>query len=118
MKIYIPALGDILVIEKNWTFDLHLEYRNSTAWEKWTDKKESPSWNVTKTAKVTLKKGDRLVVDRIYIKKGSPAYNSVTFRHYSEGTTKGSTRFWAKLHDVNTLEAAPLIVEIKEIKKK
>jgi hypothetical protein len=46
-----------------------------------------------------------LKVDRIYIKKGSPEYNSITF--YIETTEcpelkkKKGLRFWAKIADVN-----------------
>ena len=57
--------------------------------------------------RVTLPKGTQLKIDRIYIRRGSESFSSVTFR-----TTKicpdvrfKSKRFWAKLQEVNQIVA-------------
>ena len=49
-----------------------------------------------------------LSFDRIYIRKGVEAYDSVTFRiHKKKGNCPNEnflgTRFWAKLNDVNNI---------------
>lgn len=48
----------------------------------------------------SLPKDTVLIVDRIYIRKGNSDYSSVSFK--IKGTKK---RFWAKLEDVNMIEA-------------
>lgn len=57
--------------------------------------------------KITLPTGTQLSVERIYIRKGAEAFNSVTFR-----TTKNcpdlkyrNKRFWVKLRDANKIVA-------------
>ena len=54
---------------------------------------------------VTLPAGTVLEFDRIYIRKGVEAFNSVTFRIPKSNPDKKfrSCRFWAKLKDVNKL---------------
>lgn len=52
----------------------------------------------------TLPKGTEMVFDRIYIRKGSEDYNSVTFRLVTCPLTKKKLRFWARLTDVNQME--------------
>lgn len=58
--------------------------------------------------KVTLPKGTVLKIDRIYIRKGSSDYSSITF--YAKDMLKPNTkkkyspRFWAKLSDCNQIE--------------
>lgn len=64
--------------------------------------------------KMPLMKDDILKVDRIYIRKGSSDYSSITFYllHTSnpllvaskEKTAKTFGRFWAKLSDVNNIK--------------
>jgi hypothetical protein len=107
MKIYIPEIGDVFVLTKDWWFDLHLEYRNATAWETWTGKKLETKYHFGATIKekVKLPVDTRLTVDRIYIRKGAKEFSSVTFRCLEPGKKKGSIRFWAKLKDVNKIEA-------------
>jgi hypothetical protein len=65
---------------------------------------------------VTLPKGTILSIDRLYIRKGSSDYSSITFyaknlgevvikSMYSKKTTKiKSPRFWAKLSECNNIE--------------
>jgi hypothetical protein len=53
----------------------------------------------------TLPKGTQLKFDRIYIRAGVTAYNSVTFRTTKIGPDKKlhSKRFWVKLQDANNI---------------
>lgn len=130
MKLYIPSLGNKLKLIEPWSFDLYAERRNDTLWEKLglpTNAKNhflSPDpitpeeiirFNLVATqtgyrqsykTRTTLPVNSILTVDRIYIKKGGEEFNSVTFNlnTLSAGLTKGKCRFWAKLHDVNTME--------------
>lgn len=55
--------------------------------------------------KVTLPKGIALKIDRIYIRNGVQAFDSVTFRIPKNCPEKRfrSVRFWAKLSDVNNI---------------
>lgn len=64
---------------------------------------------------VTLPAGTELTIDRIYIRKGSLDFSSITFRTTSLGRTdvrhrwrtgtksKKSLRFWVKLQECNTI---------------
>jgi hypothetical protein len=56
---------------------------------------------------VTLPKGTQLKVDRIYIRQGAEAFNSVTFRTTKQSPNKkyASKRFWVKLQDANRIVA-------------
>jgi hypothetical protein len=106
----IPTIGDEFVLEQEWTFTLHEEHRNVdfaevlgvTGWEPYPWRRPS------KTHEVTLPKGTRLKVDRIYIRKGADEFGSLTFYcnpHLKGAKAKGAIkgRFWAKLSDVNTM---------------
>lgn len=56
---------------------------------------------------LTLPVGARLKVERIYIRKGSPEFDSVTFsivKNTIPNFAGGKARFWAKLDEVNTME--------------
>ena len=48
----------------------------------------------------TLPKGTVLTVDRIYIRKGLPSYDSITFWAKLPDAKK-KVRFWAKIIDIN-----------------
>lgn len=54
---------------------------------------------------VTLPAGSQLKIDRIYIRAGVTAYNSITFRTTKICPDKNlrSKRFWVKLQDANTI---------------
>jgi hypothetical protein len=54
---------------------------------------------------VTLPKGTILRVSRIYIRNGAQAFDSITFSIKKRKGHKVSGRFWAKLADVNLMEA-------------
>lgn len=75
-------------------------------------------WN-NGTREITLPAKTELVVDRIYIRKGAPSYDSITFyiegcpdEAFSQGKKKssggfggkGRARFWVKLKDANKID--------------
>lgn len=49
----------------------------------------------------TVPRGTRLLVDRIYIRRGKAEWDSLTF--WAQGLGKKRVRFFAKLADVNTM---------------
>lgn len=101
MKLYIPEIGDQIVLTNDWTFNLYYEYRNSSLMEKIGEKFNWSDLSM-KAKAVTIVKGTTLKVDRIYIRKGNSEYSSLTF-YIVSGDWKGA-RFWAKLKDVNNIE--------------
>lgn len=138
MKLLVPEIGTILTLSKNWTFKLHAERRNEKFVEQFdylmsdpalADHKdkvekslvESPREGVTYhpfgfqweeshnwSWDFTIKKGSRLKVDRVYIRRGISDYSSITFflDHAEKmilANPKRKPRFWAKLADVNEM---------------
>jgi len=115
MQVFIPTIGTMFVLTKDWTFTLHEESRNYTfskvfrcGFEEW------PNWrNEAKTKEITLPAGTVLKVDRIYIRKGGKdmkEFDSVTFwcnTHVKPAQAKKDKlkrgRFWAKLPEVNQM---------------
>jgi hypothetical protein len=146
MKLNIPELGTLLVLSQEWTFNLFGEGRNDAlleaeglnpaeadwrssladariareanlknGWQKETHKEYEGNNQWYKS--VTLPKGSELTIDRIYIRKGSSDFSSVSFnlkrasvnKDFSRfanriATSKGRCRFWAKLTDVNKID--------------
>lgn len=117
IKLFIPSIGTKLKLVSDWEFDFYAaERRNSALAEKLNVKvvpysKQSYNAYINQLQKITLPKDTVLQVDRIYIKQGQEAYNSVSFKilecplpllKFVKGKQKG--RFWAKLHDINTIE--------------
>lgn len=105
-KMRIPHLGDRIVIEEDWSFHLHSESRNGSlgrmlVGDDWTWGYGAPGHDIT------LPAGTSLTIDRIYIRKGASAFDSVTFNLINHpGKSKkgfGRVRFWAKLDDVNRI---------------
>ena len=80
MKLYIPAIGDRLVLTKDWEFLLYLERRNTAFAKehKLVDEKFGESYwdafedgrygNRLKSVTASLPKGTTLEVDRVYIR--------------------------------------------------
>lgn len=102
MKLYVPDIGDKITLSADWTFKLYQESRNMA----FLKKQNLPSnYNRDAYHNFTLPTGTELIVDRIYIRKGSgfEDFSSLTFR-ITNGNFKG--RFWAKLADVNEIEYA------------
>jgi hypothetical protein len=121
MKLYIPDVGDSIKLTADWTFDLFNEDRNHSLMEKLGDARRTiGSWHESYGAvPATIPAGATLKVDRIYIRKGSKEFSSVTFlwtgeslpakmETYRDGSTgripRQPVRFWAKLADVNNIE--------------
>ena len=103
-QLYVPALGDELTLVEPWRFTLHREYRNQGLIK--VVRPDIDHWKFDPQI-VTLPTDTVLIVDRIYIKKGGEAYNSLTFRiKECPNPLLTKKRFWAKLHDVNTMVIA------------
>jgi len=116
-KFFIPEIGTVVKLTKDWTFRLHYESRNADLLEVFG---KSFSWrgldyddHGKKVGDVTLKAGAELSVNRIYIRQGAGEYSSITFYlspksviviGKNEIVSKGKVRFWAKLSDVNKME--------------
>lgn len=76
----------------------HYEQRET---RRWTYKK----WN-SSLMEVTLPRGTELAIDRIYIRKGNPDYDSITFIVKSTPDKRFKSRkprFWVKLKDANRI---------------
>ena len=121
-KMYIPNLRDVIVLLEDWTFDLYQESRNWDLLTKLSLVDPSTSWynqGTMSAIKVTIPSGSKLSIDRIYIKNGSPSFNSVTFRiKFCPDFVMEKCRFWAKLHDVNNIVFEKDLAPIPEKKKK
>ena len=114
MKLFIPPLGTKLFLLSPWTFSLHYENRNRALWDLLfapPSMERCPTvWRSSyrETRLVTLDPGAELKVDRIYIRKGSTGYDSVTFRGHVHGPTKSGpvhhVRFWVSLEDANKMD--------------
>lgn len=101
-QMFIPPLGSVIKLSKPWVFTLHREHRN---WSLFEHFKFPTGYNDPNNQIVTLPFGAELKIDRIYIKKSAPSYNSVTFSWMKESIPlKRNLRFWAKLDEVNKIE--------------
>ena len=130
MNLFIPEIGTLLTLNKEWSFTLYPEYRNQKLGKvlgvykekqtpngpsfRWFDgdkelahhnaqeyNRDTGEWEWVVTYPLVFVPGTQLRVDRIYIRKGSSEYSSVSF-WIKSGPYKGK-RFWAKLEDVNTI---------------
>lgn len=141
-RLFVPALGSMLILSEDWTFKLFFESRNSGLIKElyegdnkknyyWADDfKDDPRFRIMKAIdeeqlentyssfratnscdqpylEVTFPKNVTLIVDRIYIKRGGEAFNSITFRtgKFKDNKKISKKRFWAKLQDVNKIVA-------------
>ena len=113
MKMYIPKLGDEIILIKEWCFLLYGEDRNHTLFKRfgisvgrWRRNELAEIQEILGNGKeqqesvvtCVLPIGTQLKVSRIYIRQGQDNYNSVTFSGKEIG------RFWAKLDDVNEID--------------
>jgi hypothetical protein len=112
--VWIPTIGTQLVLARDWSFTLHEEGRNykfsknfpHLRFIEWAgNRPDGP-----KVGEVTLPRNTILTVDRIYLRQGAGAFDSVSFRcntglrltkAQKEDLIRG--RFWAKLEDVNEI---------------
>jgi len=114
MKIFIPAVGTKLRLTKDWEFSLFFEHRNFKMVNYLSPGAMKSPWAYgdDESLAATLKAGTILIVDRVYIRSGpASAYNSLTFRtgDAKDYFGKKGLRFWAKLDDVNTMDAEMVI---------
>lgn len=128
MKLYIPEIGDQIILTNDWTFDLYAENRNCELGgtigynvryiSSWVNgvyiHNSNPCflWATEGQVKThvipyTLPAGTVLKIDRIYIRKGAKDFSSVSFFITSKEKIKSTgkhLRFWAKLADCNNIE--------------
>lgn len=108
MQLWIPTIGDAILLESEWKFSLWDEHRNHDMSEALGRKfAYRPSWHPDSQAmfEATLPSETELVVDRIYIRQGASDFDSVTFVVKACPKTKlVGERFWAKLDDVNRIQ--------------
>ncbi len=113
VRFCVPSLGTELVLAQPWKFALWNEQRNKTLIQAFGKKFEG-RWDRRgfSHGEVTIPQGTRLLVDRIYIRRGAEAFDSITFRIKKGGCPSKKalegTRFWAKLKDVNKIVCYPV----------
>ncbi len=120
LPLYIPPLGTEIELATPWQFWLYAEQRNLTLFEALGEKPQGAQrWNLNwgerllNPLQVELPAGTVLVLDRIYIRQGQDDFDSVTFKLKHCPTSlspmapkpRKGVRFWAKLEDVNRIEA-------------
>lgn len=99
MKLYVPEIGTVLQLEKDWEFTLYTERRNAALakaagfnydlsdWIVRSNNGEESLRNGWRKAKsyydwqkeMTLPAGTILTLDRIYIRKGVSEFSSLSF---------------------------------------
>src|SRR5271166_2357082 len=111
MRLYVPEIGDKLLLSDDWSFPLHDEYRNSSLLSLIVPNYEEVqhrNWQARRfdeTYTCVMPAGTELIVARIYIRNGASNYSSLTFRIGAcEHKAWRKKRFWAKLRDVNQIE--------------
>lgn len=134
MKLYIPEIGDTIKLVAPWTFNLYNEHRNDTLIEIGEIKFPDNQSSFMQSVPFIIPAGEVLKIDRIYIRKGSADYSSLSFlwkgmktkkrsepryatvlqpghpmhgirQHVGENVISAKpVRFWAKLSDVNNIE--------------
>lgn len=129
VQVCIPEIGTRWILNKDWSFRLYDEYRNSSLFEILGIKMSQRWGRDPKKHLVTIPAGLELTVDRVYIRtdKGvnnpDGKYNSLTFRITGATTPKSKNfikngkrlRFWAKLADVNKMVVYIAEKKIEEI---
>jgi hypothetical protein len=132
----MPLLGDQVRLLEDWSFPLYAEHRNGSLaialgivpkpreryfwWYEYVTEKDEHGYVVSHGCKeypVTLPAGTVLQLDRIYIRKGSEDYDSLTFlivdspndvlkpwkkiKTGAKSASNGAIRFWTKMSDIN-----------------
>lgn len=108
VQFCIPPLGTEIILAEPWTFMLYKESRNRTLITNLGLKYEE-DYSVKKIKEITIPRGSKLSISRIYIRNGLSEFDSVTFylkKYFGNSKIKG--RFWAKLHDVNKMVCFPI----------
>ena len=122
MNLYIPACGDRVILDQDWSFDLYLEHRN---WEfakslklvdptsnKWGGcYEEVGGRHRLKKVRAKVEAGYTLEIVRVYIRQFSKSaiqvdedYDSITFRVLKGDKPVKKARFWVKLPDCYEIE--------------
>lgn len=103
MKVFIPQVGDKVVLTENWTCKVPSEHRNASIFEAFGIARSS---NVEDTAiTITIPKGTVLKFDRFYIRKPASNFDSVTFVVVDSPLEDiKKARFWVKLSEANKIE--------------
>lgn len=97
------SIDDIVTLTEDWTFILFRESRNGKFWDAQAYGHLSAYGG---SMHIVLPAGTRLVISRIYIRRGKKDFDSITFRiigHTNKKLIKKS--FWAKLCDVRKMKA-------------
>jgi hypothetical protein len=130
MKFFLPTIGTKFRLTSHWQFLLYPEGRNDSLFSAMgpLEKVLTPKQVYQKvwggTEKVTASEfvlpiGTLLSVDRVYIRQGSPEFDSITMKIFEtthpfvlqfakkkDGTiSPNKARFWVKLCDFNKIEA-------------
>jgi hypothetical protein len=124
-QLYIPSVGDRIRLTADWEFDLYCEYRNSTLVEVLGLLTGGGGRNLD-VIKASIPSGEVLKIDRIYIRKGSGDFDSITFMWEGMSTQpriedlgpgwgkrivkvpRKPVRFWVKLPCANKIEFEPV----------
>ena len=123
-KIWIPTIGDRIKLLADWSFSATREYRNEDLavafdldQQMWAQDKDGRWRNGDSLGTVTIPAETVLKIERVYIRGTFRDYDSVTFRIHQcparreltsrkfGGTGPVTVRFFAKLADVNNIEA-------------
>lgn len=112
MQLYIPNVGERIILAANWTFRLFNEGRCQPFNDcpSPAEPVDNPNYSISQVKRCTLPAGTVLLVDRVYLRQGLDAFASLSFRIGSTSApwvTKQRKRFWAKLEDVNQMQIAP-----------
>lgn len=134
MKLCIPTVGDSIILLSDWTVDLFNEARNATLMNFFNDNRFIENeWSnppiPSTVVQYVIPAGERLKIDRIYIRKNQGDFDSITFlwtgksipahietvpginwgpgaqtpdRQYK--VPKKPVRFWVKLDCANEIE--------------
>lgn len=111
MNLYVPDIGDIIKLTKDWSFYLQDEHRNKLDLDLFGTGKTQTKDNVSiyndtdNYNEVIMPKTSVLKIDRIYIRKGASGFSSITFILLEiDGKKFKHQRFWAKLKDCNNIQ--------------
>lgn len=126
MRLYVPACGDRITLEAEWSFRLYLERRNM-AYAKTIGavEKDRSMWapiyiddnrrSGIKSVNASLPAGTVLECDRVYVRQYNKSriaakddYDSITWKLIGpKGKARKHGRFWVKLTDANAIEFDP-----------
>lgn len=108
MQFHIPTIGEIIILTRDWEFDLHSEHSNYSLWNVAFPNESASGRPTFYTKSIRLfgfRAGSILRVDKLYIKKNFGRFDSVTFvlQYDSSKEISKKPRFWVKLVDANKI---------------